>query len=337
MSKKILVTGGAGYVGSALIPELIKCGYEVRVFDKLLYGDFGLADVRDKIELVEGDVVNPPANLLDGIWGVIHLAGFSTEPTAYFNPRQTDKVNHLGTENIARMAKSKGIERFVFASTCSVYFTYDTPLVPPLYKEEDQVNAISPYSITKISAEEALKEITDDNFKPIIFRKGTIYGFSPKMRYDLVLNSFTKDAFKNKKITVHAGGEIYRPMLDIQDAVIAYIRALELPLESVGGKTFNILNSNWRIGDLAKKFSDILNQEKNINVEVEIQPIGVTRNYRADDSKFRQVFNFSANRSLREAILELWRQLENGCDLNDPRFYTDIWLKDKLSKNNGAL
>ena len=265
--KKILVTGGAGYIGSALVPKLLARGYDVRVFDKLIFGDFGLEDVKDKIEIIQGDVTDPDSRIMDGVYGVVHLAGFSTEPTAYFNPRHTDQVNHLGTEKIARLAKEAGVERFAFASTCSVYFTYDTPLVPEAHTEEEVVNCISPYSITKRAAEEALKELTDSNFRPTILRKGTIYGFSPKMRYDLVVNSFTKDAFSKKRITVHAGGEVYRPMLDLDLATDAYVAAMELPIEEVSG-TFNVVNpdGNWRIGDLADEFKKIIETNENISL-----------------------------------------------------------------------
>lgn len=326
------MTGGAGYVGSALVPKLLERGYQVKIFDKLIYGDFGLEKVKDLFELIKGDVRNPPADLMRGIGGVIHLAGFSTEPTAYYNPRYTDQVNHLGTENIARLAKAAGVERFIFASTCSVYFTYDTPLNPPLYKESDQVNSISPYSLTKRAAEEALIELTDDSFKPITLRKGTIYGFTPKMRYDLVLNSFTKDAFHKKEISVHAGGKIYRPMLDIEDAVLAYIAALELPLDKVGGKIFNVLTANWNITDLANHFKAVIGVRRNTPIGVDIQHVGTSRNYLADNSKFKEVFNAEPVRSMDDAVLDMWDKLTAGHNYTDPRFYTDKWFFEQNEK-----
>lgn len=324
--KKILVTGGAGYIGSALVPKLLARGYDVRVFDKLIFGDFGLEGVKDKIEIIQGDVVEPDSRIMEGVYGVIHLAGFSTEPTAYFNPRHTDQVNHLGTEKIAKLAKAAGVERFAFASTCSVYFTYDTPLVPRAYSEEDVVNCISPYSITKRSAEEALKELTDSSFRPTILRKGTIYGFSPKMRYDLVINSFTKDAFSKKRITVHACGEVYRPMLDLDLATNAYVAAMEMPIEKVSG-TFNVVNpdSNWRIGDLAEEFKKIIGLHKSVPIEIDVQPTGAVRNYKADSSKFNSYFGLQPKRTLQDAILEIWEKLESGHDFTDPRYYTDVW------------
>ncbi|HPL95309.1 MAG TPA: dTDP-4-dehydrorhamnose reductase [bacterium] len=327
MNKKILVTGGAGYVGSSLVPALLSHGYEVRVLDKLVYGDFALESVKNRIELVVGDILNPPENIMDGIFGVIHLAGLSTEPTANINPRLTDQINHIGVEKIARLAKEHGVERFIFASSCSVYFTYDTPLIPPPYKEDESVNSISAYSISKKAAEEALKELTDDNFKPIIFRKGTLFGFSPKMRYDLVLNSFTKDAFKQNKIIVHAGGEIYRPMLDIKHAVAAYISALELPLSRIGDKIFNIVDDNIKVTNLAQDFIKIIKDYNDINIVLDIQEVGIARNYLADNTRYKEFFIPKKERQVSDAIIEMWQKLTQGHDYNDDRFYTDKWHK----------
>lgn len=335
--KKILVTGGAGYIGSALVPELLQRGYAVKVFDNLSFGDFGLADVKDKIEIVEGDVKDPPTNLMDGIYGVIHLAGLSTEPTSYTNPRNTDLVNHLGTEYIAKLAKAAHANRFVFASSCSVYFTYDTPLIPPLFKEGDRVNSISPYSLSKRAAEEALIELTDADFRPTILRKGTLYGFAPKMRYDLVFNSFTKDAYKSGRINVHAGGDIYRPILDIKDAVAAYIAGLELPIGHVGGQIFNVSHANCRIGDFATEFKGMIKDIGGKDIDVEIQPVGITRNYQADNTKYMTVFNHREERPIKDAVKEVWDKIAGGHDVDDIRYYTDKWYQAIAQKKATLL
>ncbi len=327
MKKKILVTGGAGYIGSALVPALLEKGYDVKVFDSMIFGDVGLVGVKDKIELVVGDVVNLPNDIMDGVFGVIHLAGFSTDPTAYFNPRRTDLVNHLGTEYVAQRAKKAGVERFVFASSCSVYFTYDSPLIPPPNTEEDVVNSISPYSISKRSAEEALLELVDEKFQPTILRKGTLYGFAPKMRYDLVLNSFTKDAFKLGRITVNAGGDIYRPLLDIKDAVATYIAALELPLEKIGGKIFNASHWNTRIGDFAEEFKKMVKEFDGKDIEIDTKFVGTGRNYQVDNKKFLDAFGLAPARPVRDAILEVWTNMKNGHDFDNPVYYTDRWYR----------
>ena len=205
MTKRILITGGAGFVGSVLVRRLLNAGYNVRVLDKLIFTEAPLENIRNKIELIKGDVRNISPEIMNNVEAVIHFAGFSTEPTSQYNPRYTDLLNHLATERIAKMAKEKRIEKFIFAFSCSVYFTYDTPLDPIPNKETDVINPISPYSLSKRAAEQALLELADDKFQPIILRKGTIYGLSPRMRYDLVLNSFTKDAFSRRRLTVNAG------------------------------------------------------------------------------------------------------------------------------------
>lgn len=305
---------------------MLNKGYKVRVFDKLIFSKKPLEDIKNKIELIEGDVRNMDFRVMDGLDGIIYLAGFSTEPTSQYNPRYTDLLNHIATGKIAKKAKERGIERFVFASSASVYFTYNTSLNPELSKETDLVNPISPYSLSKRAAEQVLLELADDNFRPIIFRKGTIFGLSPRMRYDLVLNSFVKDAFLKRKLTVNAGGQIWRPMIDIQDVAQAYIKALELPLDKVGGKIFNIFSKNWNIGELAKYVQKIIKEKKGIDVEIDVQPTGITRNYKSDNLLFKDVFQYSPARTLEEAIFKIWDHLaENPKDASNPIYYNDKW------------
>lgn len=333
MKKTILVTGGAGYVGNVLVRELLKNSYKVRILDKLIFTEKPLEEIKDRVEIVQKDILKVEPSIMENIDAVIHLAGLSTEPTSQCNPRLTDLINHIGTERIAQLAKEKGIERFIFASSCSVYFTYNSPLDPIPNKEADLVNPISPYSLSKRAAEQVLLELTDGKFKPIIFRKGTIYGLSPRMRYDLVLNSFIKDAFLKHRIIVNAGGQIWRPMIDIQDVVQAYIKAIELPLEKIGGKIFNISNENWNIGEFAKKFQKIIKERKNIDIEIDVQPVGITRNYKSDNLLFKETFLYNPSRNLESAISEIWDCLEkNPKEAIDPVNYNDKWEIDLIYK-----
>jgi nucleoside-diphosphate-sugar epimerase len=335
--KLVLVTGGAGYVGSVLARVLLGRGYAVRLFDNLLFGASGLADIRDKFQLVEGDVLEPPADLMDGVYGVIHLAGVSSQAAAsYWSPRYTDLMNHISTEIVGKQAKQASVRRFVLASSCSIYCSYRlTPdAAPPFYDEQDHIDIFAPYALSKRAAEEALFSLMDDDFRPTALRKGTVYGFSPKMRYDLVLNAFTKDAFLKRKITVNAGGDIHRPMLDIQDAVRAYVTALESPLDTVGGQIFNVVGANVRIGDLALEFQKVIQEEKGIEIELDVRPFEIVLSYEADGAKFRNAVGWEPVRSRRDAILETYAQLERGHDHDNPRYYNDGWYT-KLAQAGG--
>lgn len=334
---KVLVTGGAGYIGNIVVRKLLNKGYFVRVVDKMIFGDKSLADIKSKVEIVKEDIRYLKKSTFEGIDAVIHLAGLSTEPTSQYDPRLTDLINHIATESLAKMARIKGIKRFVYASSCSIYFSLNTPLVPPLYKESDIVNPISCYSLTKRCSEQVLWGMISKDFMPTILRKGTLFGFSKRMRYDLVFNSFTKDAFLKKLLTVDAGGEIWRPMIDVQDAANIYIRCLELPLKKIGGKIFNVVDQNWSIGDLAKKIKGIVKKNKKIDIELDIKPYGITRNYKADTTLFKQVFEFKASRSLGDALMEIWDHLENekGHNPLHIKHYGDLWYKKFFTTKEG--
>jgi len=336
-TKKILVTGGAGYIGSILVRKLLKRGYNVRVLDRLIFGIGPLKEIKDKIELVVADIRSVDSKIMDGIYAVIHLAGFSTDPTSQYDPRLTDMINHIATEHLAKLAQSQGIKRFVYGSSCSVYFTLNTPLEPPLYKETDPINPISAYALSKRCSEQVLWGMIGDDFQPTMFRKGTLYGWSPRMRYDLVFNAFVEDAFHKKVLTVDAGGEIWRPMIDIQDATNVYIKAIELPLKKVGGRIFNVAHQNWSIGDLAREIQKILKEKKGANIELDIRPISLTRNYKADTTAFNETFNFVPSRTIEEAVFEIWDHLENDKEHNphDVIHYSDKWYRQYFETPEG--
>lgn len=333
----VLVTGGAGYVGSVLIRRLIDEGYSVRVIDKLIFGEGSIKDIRKKIDLVIGDIRNISPKVLRDVWAIIHLAGFSTDPTSQYDPRLTDIINHIATENLAKMARLFGIKRFVYASTCSVYFTLNTPLDPPAYKETDHVNPISSYSFTKRCSEQVLWAMTNKDFQPTILRKGTLYGYSPRMRYDLVFNSFAKDAYFKKILTVDAAGEIWRPMIDIADMVEVYVKCLKLPLSKIGGKIFNVADKNWKIGDLAREIKNIIKEKKNIKIDLDIKPFGVSRNYKVDNTQFKGIFNFEPSRTFADALFEIWDVFKENPKYNPDRtiFYGDLWYQKFFMTKEG--
>lgn len=325
MAKKVLVAGGAGYIGCKLVPALLEAGYEVKVFDKLFFGEEGLAAVRDEIELEVGDLREITEKSLEGIDVVVNMAGLSNDPTAEYNPDANRTMNTEAALHLARLCKSVGIRRYVFASSCSIYYS----LTPDddLRDEAFPVDPTAPYSRSKYMAECGLLELMDENFAPVILRKGTVFGQSPRMRYDLVVNAFTKDAFKNRRLVLHNNGRMWRPLLSIDDAVRAYLAVLEVPAEKVHGKIFNVLNDNYQVVQIAYEVRRTLERLKGVQLDLQKQEIGPVRSYRVDGTRFRETLGIEFNKNMSSAIEQIWDKLEAQVDCDHPIYYNLAWLE----------
>src|SRR5438045_69750 len=243
----ILVAGGAGYIGCVLIPRLLERGYRVRLLDRFYFGDEPIASFRDDVEIVVADVRALPDSAFDGIDGVINLSGLSNDPTAEFDPEANWQMNAIGTETLGRMCVERGIERYVFASSCSLY----DGLPPGMHDETAAIEPRAAYATSKRYGEEALLKLADAGLTPVLLRNGTVYGYSPRMRFDLVVNTFVKDALLTGKLLLHGGGWMWRPLVDFRDVATAMIAAYEAPAEKVRGEIFNVLHSNYQIRELA--------------------------------------------------------------------------------------
>ncbi len=325
--RSILVTGGAGYIGSVLVPMMLKRGYRVRVLDKLIFGADGLAEVSDRIEVVQGDVCAFDDGVLDDIDKVIHLAALSNDPTADFNPEANMLINVEGTRNVAEACVRRKVKRLVFASSCSIYYSmnpYDGILT-----EASEINPTAAYSLSKKRAENLLREAASPDFCPVFLRKGTVFGASPRMRYDLVVNAFARDAWDKGRLTVYAGGEMWRPLLHIEDAAEAYINSLELPAEVVRGQAFNVLHKNYRILELAHWTKYVLRDKKAVEVDVLYQDGVLPRSYQVSGEKFREAYGYTPPRGIAQSVLSLWQRFEKGVavDFGNPEYYNIAWLK----------
>lgn len=321
----VLVTGGAGYVGSRLVPRLLDAGHRVRVVDKLLFGGETLEPFRDQIELVTADIRGVDAAVFDGMEAVLHLAGLSNDPTAEYNPEANKSINTDATIRLARMAKEQRVSRFIFASSCSIYYTH-TPDAE-LRTEEYPVEPQAPYSWSKHQAEVGLMRLADGAFCPVALRKGTVFGQSPRMRYDLVVNTFARDAYSKRRLTLHAGGRMWRPLLHIDDAVTAYLSVVSAPEDRIRGRVFNVLSDNFQILKLAHEVRRTLEGHKGIRLDLEIQQVGVSRSYRVAGEKFRDALGFQPTYGLPNAVDEMWDALELGVDLDNPIYYNIRWLE----------
>lgn len=341
MANKVLVTGGCGYIGSVLVPMLLQRGYHVRVFDKLYFGEESLADVRHEVELVPGDVRNLNPSVLDGMDAVIHLGSLSNDPTADFDPRATRSINFDGTMTLAEACKEQGIQRFTFASTCAVYgFNLDD-----LVDEAYPVNPQSHYAKSKRDVELELQNMADDTFCPVSLRQATVFGFSPRMRWDTVVNAFVMHSFKSDKLDVWYGGDVWRPMVHVRDTAEAHIRCLEADPDRVRSQIFNVVHDNYRILELAQHVRKAL-AEIGIEVGLDVNRDQVdTRNYKTSGEKMTRVLGFTPSISVAEGVKEIAEALRSGLhgDFDHPIYYNMRWMKllvdieDRLKRTGSVL
>ena len=341
MSKKVLVTGGCGYIGSVLVPMLLKRGYKVRVFDKLYFGEEPLRSVRDDIEMIPGDVRNFDSAILDGIEGVIHLGSLSNDPTAAFDPDATRTINFEGTLKLARACKERVIERFTFASTCAVYGFH----LDGIADETFPVNPQSDYAQSKLDVDIELQKMADDEFCPVSLRQATVFGFSPRMRWDIVINAFAMHAFKTGRLDFWFGGEAWRPVVHVRDTAEAHVCCLEADAEKVRGEAFNLVYKNYRILELAHRVRKAL-AEMGINVDVDVNYDQVdARSYRTDGEKIHRVLGFSPSVSVEEGVKEIVEVLRSGRyrDFDHPIYYNMRWMRllveieERLGKTGRVL
>jgi nucleoside-diphosphate-sugar epimerase len=343
--KKILIVGGAGYVGSILTRELLERGYAVKIFDRLFFGTVGIDDIKEKVELIIGDIRHVSSAILDDVEAVINVSGLSNDPTAEYNPEANYEMNTVATAKLAQLCKQKGIRKFIFASSASVYDVGETNEDKDIILDEASV--VSPkaaYSRSKFEAEKLILALQDQNFCPVILRKGTIYGFSPRMRYDLVVNTFVKDAMTKGKITLFYGGEMWRPLVEVRDVAKAYIACLQADEEVVKGQIFNVVFKNFRVAELALHVQKAL-KEKGISVEIhtDYSYKGV-RNYRISGKKIQRILNITPTISVEESVKNIVDNIQQCkyTDFDNPRYYNIKWLQtleeaDKIIKITGSV
>jgi nucleoside-diphosphate-sugar epimerase len=337
--RRILVVGGAGYVGSVLTEELLQRGYAVRVLDRLYFGDAGLRPVRDRIELVEADMRAVSADVLKGVDAVVNVGGLSNDPSAEYNPRANHDMNTVATAALARLCKAAGVSRYVLASSCSIY---DCGVLDEhrdvLQDETAPVAPRAPYSVSKYEAERAILAMLGDGFCPVILRKGTVYGYSPRMRYDLVVNTFVRDALARGQLTLHHGGEMWRPLVDVRDAAQAYVALLEAEESVVRGEIFNLCYQNLRISELALRVRETL---RRFGIDVDVRPDyhqGSVRNYRVSAEKIGRVLSFRPKVSIEDSVADMVQRLraDGRTDVENPRYYNIRWLQHLENERQAA-
>ncbi|WP_394739843.1 NAD-dependent epimerase/dehydratase family protein [Natronococcus roseus] len=299
----VLVVGGAGYVGSVLCRRLLEDGFAVRVLDPLMYGNVGIAALedRDRFALYRGDArsVGDVLEAIEGVDAVVHLGGIVGDPATALEPRKTLEYNLHSTQLLASICKYHGLNRFLFASTCSVYGRTDGT---GRCTEDDALNPVSLYARAKIQSERVLRELADERFAPTILRMATVYGYSPRMRFDLVGNVLPAKAHEEGVVPVF-GGDQYRPNVHVEDVARAYRACLTAPFEDVAGETFNVGSNeqNYRIDELATVVADAF---PDASIEYHDDRAD-ERSYRVEFEKLRSRLDFEPTRTIRDHCLEL--------------------------------
>jgi len=320
--KKILVTGGAGFIGTVLVKRLLDKGYFVRVFDSMFFGEDPIKRfLKDSnFELVKGDIRNLDGfpKLLDGIYAVIHLASLSNDPSCDVDPQDTIDINYTSSVKLAKLCKKNKIKRFLFSSSCSVYGAREDIILD----EQSEKAPVSLYAKNKIDFENKLLEMMDKDFSPTILRNGTIFGLSPRMRFDLVVNLMTKYAVVKNKIFIVGGGLNWRPLIHVDDVATAFILSMEAPLEKVKGEVFNVGSNdlNFQVKDIAAKIKKIIP-----STEIEYAPSDKdSRSYNVCFDKIRNTLSFKTQKSVEYGIKEIERAIKDGSldDLDSSKYVT---------------
>jgi nucleoside-diphosphate-sugar epimerase len=307
---KILVVGGAGYVGSALVPALLERGYDVEVIDLKWFG----VNLPDRVAVVDRDILRCKVDDLAGYEQVIFLAGLSNDPMAEFDPAMNFIANAAVPSYLAYLAKLAGVRRMIYASSCSVYgYT-----VNELYDEDAPVASSYPYGISKLQGEQGVLQMGDDGFSVIALRKGTICGYSPRMRFDLVVNTMYKSCVQDGRIVVN-NASLWRPILDMRDAVSAYLRAIQADY-SVNG-VFNVASDNYTVGQMGDMVKDQMERLLDRRIDIEIKHIEDLRNYKVEIGRARTVLGFEPSRDVTDIIENLHEHRDAYGDLDDDRYY----------------
>lgn len=290
---KILVAGGAGYIGSALVPVLLDRGHEVEVIDLCWFGN----NLPAGVKCYQKDLYECQAEDLKKYDQVIFLAGLSNDPMAEYRPDLNFVQNGAIPAYLSFIAKQAGVRRFIYASSCSVYgFSPDRNMI-----ENDPVDCDYPYGISKLQGEWAAMKMADNKFSVIALRQGTVGGHSPRMRFDLLINTMFKTAMVDRKITIN-NPDIWRPVYDIRDAVQAYVRAILAP-ERLSG-VFNVCSGNHQVGEIGAIIHDLM--EAFVGpIDLETKKISDKRNYRVSIEGAKRALGFEPGYSISDTVMSL--------------------------------
>tara|TARA_B110000116_G_scaffold217176_1_gene194297 strand:+ start:1506 stop:2513 length:1008 start_codon:yes stop_codon:yes gene_type:complete len=304
----VLVTGGAGYVGSVLIKKLLNENFNIKIIDSLVYGSDGISDCLDNnsVELITSDIreIQNIPDILSDVNCVVHLAAVVGEPLCKKIPLAAKQINEFATKNLINLSKKSGVERFIFASTCSNYGSSEN-----IVNENSPVSPLSLYSECKVNSEKFLLSEKSNSFQPCVLRFATAHGLSPRMRFDLLLQEFLRDALVDKKISIF-GQDFWRPLIHVEDMADACISSINATSELISGQIYNVGSNDENY--TKKQLAEIIqNSISDIEIEI-IKSKTDPRNYKVSFDKIKNLLNFTAKKSVTDSITEILQAIDSG-------------------------
>ena len=319
---RVLVTGHHGYIGSVLAPMVQNAGHDVVGLDTFYYRDCDFDPEVGAVETIVADVRDVTPAQLEGFDAVVHLAALSNDPLGDFAPELTYDINLGGTLSLARAARDAGVRRFLFASSCSMYGASDSEV---LLDESAPLRPLTPYAESKVRAEEGLAEIASSDFLVVSMRNATVYGSSPRLRLDIVLNNLAGWAHTTGQIRLLSDGSSWRPMIHVCDLATVAIELLAAPEDVIRDQAFNVGSAaqNYAIRDLADVVAEVTGCETSIASEATSDP----RSYRVDFSKLERTFpDLEFAWDARRGATELMSAFEAN-DLTTAKFDGDAYVR----------
>lgn len=337
----VLVTGGGGYIGTVLVPRLLNEGFHVTVLDRFFFGKDKLQSVSKnrRLKIIQDDTRWFDKKILKDIDVVMDLAALSNDPSGELNPKKTMDINYKGRARVAQLSKEQGVKRYILASSCSIYGFRDE-----LLNEKSPINPLTTYAQANRKAEIAAKKLSDKKFTTTMLRFATVFGLSPRMRFDLAVNGMVLGFFKNKQIPIMRNGKQWRPFIHIKDVAEAYVTTIKAPEEKINGEIFNVGDDslNYQILSLAKEVA------KSIKIPFKKNWYGDpdSRSYQISFKKINDVLGYKTKFSISDGAKEIFTALKNNTTTDSLQTKTVEWYKylldakkisDSISLNDKVL
>lgn len=318
----VLITGAGGYIGTVLVDECVKAGFNVIAVDRYFFGNERLSEHSDsdQVRLVRKDIRDMTEDDFEGVDTVYDLAALSNDPCGDLNPGLTADINYLGRVNVAQSAKKAGVARYVLASSCSVYGDGKDAVLT----EKSDVNPLTSYAKANYDAEQGILPLASEDFTVSVLRQSTVFGLSPRMRFDLVINIMTLNATEKGKIFVTGGGQQYRPLIHVRDTARAFIALSQADKSLVNKEVFNVGHSNLKVVNIAY----VVRETVPFPIDLSVVPDDADkRNYLVSFDKIRDTIGFEPIYSPTDGVKEIYEALKSGDLQSNPWNYTVAWYK----------